>query len=230
MLTVKQVQEALPVNFRANVSQDMVNQLNTLSTDPDEARIIRDNVISFAKVLQHGQFKISDYVRASMYVSYKLMGHSNLEAYKKTFPDRYARMVQANKPGNAISSIVSAYNKGELVSKITERSIVPAWVLNQDVFQDAINTQSNIMKDPSVPARDRVAAANSIIMALKKPDAVKTELEVTVKNDGGMAALEERLNELTKLQRESIINGVSGMSAKEVAEMAIMANMKDVTP
>lgn len=229
MLTVQMVKDALPVSFRSNVSQDMVNQLNTLSTDPEEARIIRDNVISFAKVLQNGQHKISDYVRASMYVSFKLMGHSNLEAYKKTFPDRYARMVKEGKPGNYISSIVSAYNKGELVTKITERSIVPAWVLNQDVFQEAINTQSDIMKDPSVPARDRVAAANSIIMALKKPDAVKAELEVTVKNDGGMAALEERLNELTKAQLE-MLQGNTGMSAKDVAEMALVSNMKDVTP
>lgn len=230
MLTVKQVQEALPVSFRSNVSQDMVNQLNSLSTDPEEARIIRDNVISFAKVLQTGQHKISDYVRASMYVSYKLMGHSNLEAYKKTFPERYARMVKEAKPANYISSIVSAYNKGELVTKITERSIVPAWVLNQDVFQKAIETQAEIMTDTAVPARDRVAAANSIIMALKKPDAVKTELEVTVKNDGGMAALEERLDKLSKIQRESIMGGVPGMSAKEVAEMALVQGMKDITP
>jgi len=230
MLTVKQVQEALPVSFRSNVSQDMVNQLNSLSTDPEEARIIRDNVISFAKVLQTGQHKISDYVRASMYVSYKLMNHSNLEAYKKTFPDRYARMVRENKTPNYISSIVSAYNKGELVTKITERSVVPAWVLNQDIFQDAIMTQSEIMKDPTMPARDRVAAANSIIMALKKPDAVKTELEVTVKNDGGMAALEQRLDEMTKMQREAIMGNYPGMSAKEVAEMSLIGSMKDVTP
>lgn len=230
MLTVKQVQEALPVSFRSNVSQDMVNQLNALSTDPEEARIIRDNVISFAKVLQHGQFKISDYVRASMYVSYKLMGHSNLESYKKTFPERYARMVKEGKATNYISSIVSAYNKGELVTKITERSIVPAWVMNQDIFQRAIETQADIMSDVSMPARDRVAAANSIIMALKKPDAVKTELEVTVKTDGGMAALEERLNELTKMQRNAIIGNHPGMTAKDVAEMTLVQSMKDVTP
>jgi len=101
--------------------------------------------------------------------------------------------------------------------------------LNQDVFQDAINTQSDIMKDTSMPARDRVAAANSIIMALKKPDAVKTELEVTVKNDGGMAALEDRLNELTKAQL-AMIQGNTGVSAKDVAEMALVIGMKDVTP
>lgn len=230
MLTLNQVKEALPVSFRSNITQDMVNQLNSLSNDPEEARIIRDNVISFAKVLQTGQHKISDYVRACMYVSHKLMGHSNLEAYKKTFPERYAKMVTANKPINYISSIVSAYNKGELVTKITERSIVPAWVLNQDVFQEAINTQSDIMKDPSVPPRDRVAAANSILLALKRPDTMKAELEVTVKTDTGMAALEERLNELSRSQRDAILENRPGMSAKEVAEMALVTSMKDVTP
>ena len=227
MLTLNQVKESLPVNFRNNVTQDMVNQLNTLSTDPHEARIIRDNVITFAQVLQEGRFKFGEYVKAAMYVSYKLMGKSNLESYKLTFPDRYADMVKTNKPSKDVASIVSAYNKGLIVTKITERSIVPSWVLNQDIFQKALETQHDIMIDTAMPARDRVAAANSLIMALKKPDVLKAELEVTIKNDDGMAALEERLNALSKKQLE-ILNMDPNMTAQDIAEMALVADMREV--
>lgn len=227
MLTLNQVKESLPVNFRNNVTQDMVNQLNTLSTDPHEARIIRDNVITFAQVLQEGRFKFGEYVKAAMYVSYKLMGKSNLESYKLTFPDRYADMVKTNKPSKDVASIVSAYNKGLIVTKITERSIVPSWVLNQDIFQKALETQHDIMIDTAMPARDRVAAANSLIMALKKPDVLKAELEVTIKNDDGMAALEERLNQLSKKQLE-ILNMDPNMTAQDIAEMALVADMREV--
>lgn len=227
MLTLNQVKESLPVNFRNNITQDMVNQLNTLSTDPHEARIIRDNVITFAQVLQEGRFKFGEYVKAAMYVSYKLMGKSNLESYKLTFPDRYADMVKTNKPSKDVASIVSAYNKGLIVTKITERSIVPSWVLNQDIFQKALETQHDIMIDTAMPARDRVAAANSLIMALKKPDVLKAELEVTIKNDDGMAALEERLNQLSKKQLE-ILNMDPNMTAQDIAEMALVADMREV--
>lgn len=229
MLTLNQVKEALPTNFRNNISQDMVNQLNALSTDPHEARIIRDNVISFAQVLQEGRFKFGEYVRAAMYVSYKLMGHSNLESYKKTFPDRYADMVKTNKLSKDIASIVSAYNKGLIVTKITERSIIPSWVLNQDIFQKALETQHDIMIDNSAPFRDRVAAANSLLVILKKPDTIKTELEVTVKNEDGMQALEERLNALSKKQLE-ILNMDPNMTAQDIAEMALVVDMRDVSP
>lgn len=229
MLTMNQVKESLPVNFRNNITQDMVNQLNTLSTDPHEARIIRDNVITFAQVLQEGRFKFGEYVKAAMYVSYKLMGMSNLESYKKTFPDRYADMVKTNKPSKDVASIVSAYNKGLIVTKITERSIVPSWVLNQDIFQKALETQHDIMTDLNAPFRDRVAAANSLIMALKKPDVLKAELEVTIKNDDGMKALEERLNALSKKQLE-ILEMDPNMTAQDIAEMVLVADMREVNP
>lgn len=229
MLTLNQVKDSLPVNFRANITQDMVNQLNTLSTDPDEARIIRDNVISFAQVLQEGRFKLAEYIRGAMFVSFKMMNLSNLEAYKKTFPDRYAEMVRTNKPAKDVASIVSAYNKGLIVTKITERAIVPSWILNQDIFQKALEVQHDIMTDPGMPARDRVAAANSLIMALKKPESIKTELAVTIKNDDGMAALEQRLNALSQKQLE-ILNMDPNMTAQDIAEMALVADMKDVSP
>jgi hypothetical protein len=136
-------------------------------------------------------------------------------------------MVKTNKPSKDVASIVSAYNKGLIVTKITERSIVPSWVLNQDIFQKALETQHDIMTDTKAPFRDRVAAANSLIMALKKPDVLKAELEVTIKNNDGMAALEERLNALSKKQLE-ILNMDPNMTAQDIAEMALVADMREV--
>ncbi|AGH07444.1 hypothetical protein SUFG_00077, partial [Sulfitobacter phage phiCB2047-B] len=131
MLTLQEVQESLPAGQKGNISQDMVNQLNTLSKDPEEARYIRENFISFSKVLSDGRFKLGDYVRAVMYVSHKVMGKSNLESYKQTFPDRYQNMVAEGRAPKDIASYVAAYNKGKLVNLVYERSMIPTWVLNQ---------------------------------------------------------------------------------------------------
>lgn len=224
MLTLQEVQESLPAGQKGNISQDMVNQLNTLSKDPEEARYIRENFISFSKVLSDGRFKLGDYVRAVMYVSHKVMGKSNLESYKQTFPDRYQNMVAEGRAPKDIASYVAAYNKGKLVNLVYERSMIPTWVLNQDMFQSALNTQYEIMNDVGVSDKVRVEAANSILTHLKKPEANKAELKIDIGMNDGMQALEKRLSEMAEVQQKTIEG--KGMTARDVA--ALPMNIPEV--
>lgn len=216
MLTLGQVQEALPTNHRNNITQDMVNQLNSLSSDPEEARYIRDNFVTFSKVLQEGRFKVGDYVRAVMYVSHKVMGKSNLESYKATFPERYKDMVDRNRQPKDIASIVTAYNKGQLVTKVMERAIVPSWILNQDMFQSALQTQYDLMTDVTVSDKVRSDAANSILTHLKKPEDNKAELKIEIGLNDGMAALEAQLTAVSKQQLD-LIEHDPNVSASDIA-------------
>lgn len=224
MLTLRQVQDVLPAGNRNNITQDMVNQLNALSKDPEEARYIRDNFVSFSQVLQEGRYRVGDYVHAVMYVSHKVMGKSNTDAYKATFPDRYAAMVNAGKPQKDIASIITAYNKGQLVTKVMERAIVPSWILNQDMFQSALNVQFELMNDPQVSDKVRCEAANSLLTHLKKPEVHKAELKIDVAKSDGMAALEASLIALSQQQLNTIQN--NQISVQEIANMP----MKVINP
>lgn len=219
MLTLTEVQDSLPAGQKGHITQDMVDQLNCLSKDPEEARYIRDNFISFSQVLSEGRFKLGDYVRAVMYVSHKVMGKSNLDSYKATFPDRYKQMVADNRSSKDIASYVAAYNKGKLVNLIYERSMIPTWVLNQDVWQSAINTQYSIMNDVSVSDKVRVEAANSLLTHLKKPEVNKAELKVDIGMNDGMKALEQRLGEMAEMQMKTI-QGKS-MTVEDVAALPL---------
>lgn len=203
----------------------MVDQLNALSKDPEEARYIRENFVTFAGVLQEGRYKVGDYVLAVMYVSHKIMGKTNLDSYRATFPDRYANMEKAGKPTKDIASIVTAYNKGMLVTKIMERAIVPTWILNQDAFQSAINTQYELMMDINVSDKVRSDAANSLLTHLKKPEIHKTELKVDIAMNDGMAALEESLIRMSRKQLE-LIEHDPNVSANDIAALP----MKTVNP
>jgi hypothetical protein len=225
MLTLEQVKGALPPGNRNNVTQDMVNQLNALSRDPEEARYIRENFISFSQVLMEGKFRLGDYVQAVMYVSYKVMGKTNQDAYKLTFPDRYAAMVAAGKPQKDIASIITAYNKGVLVTKIMERAIIPTWILNQDMFQAALQTQYELMTDNQVSDKVRCEAANSLLTHLKKPDVHKSELKIDIAMNDGMAALEENLRKISQKQLNLIEHDPS-VSAGDIAAMP----MKVINP
>jgi len=204
MLTLGQVQESLPPSHRNNITQGMVNQLNALSKDPEEARYIRENFVSFAEVLQEGRFKVGDYVRAVMYVSHKVMGKSNMKSYMATFPERYQAMVNRGQLPKDIASIVTAYNKGMLVTKVMERAIVPTWILNQDMFQKALQTNYEIMTNISVSDKVRVEAANSLLTHLKKPEVHKAELKIDIAMNDGMAALEQSLTDMSRKQLDLI--------------------------
>lgn len=226
MLTLKEVQDSLPAGQKGQITQHMVDQLNTLSKDPTEARYIRENFVTFSKVLAEGKFKLGDYVRAVMYVSYKVMGKSNLDAYKLTFPERYKQMVDDGREAKDIASYVSAYNKGKLVNLVYERAMVPTWVLNQDMFQSALNVQYEIMNDVSVSDKVRVEAANSLLTHLKRPEVNKAELKVEIGMNDGMQALEKRLSEMAEVQQKTIEG--RAMTAQEVA--ALPMNLPENIP
>lgn len=217
MLTLDEVKESLPAGQKGLIKQEMVDQLNALSKDPEEARYIRENFISFSQVLQEGRFKLGDYVRAVMYVTHKVMGKSNLEAYKQTFPDRYQQLVADGRQPKDIASYVAAYNKGKLVNAVYERAQIPTWLLNQDMFQEALNTNHQIMTDPNVSDKVRVEAANSILTHLKRPEVNKAELKIEVGKTDGMAALEQRLSEMAEIQRQAIED--KAVTANDVAGM-----------
>ena len=114
VLTKEQLQASMPKKFRHNVTDEMIDFINT--TEGDEFRdIYKENLVGFADVIEGGRYKMLDYINAVKFVSYKLIGDSNTIAYAKTFPDRYQRLVDKNTPAKTISSFSTAYNKGDLV-------------------------------------------------------------------------------------------------------------------
>jgi translation initiation factor 2 alpha subunit (eIF-2alpha) len=154
------------------------------------------------------------------------MGKTNLDSYKATFPDRHSSMVSAGKAPKDIASIVTAYNKGMLVTKIMERAMVPTWILNQDVFQSAINTQYELMTDTTVSDKVRSDAANSLLTHLKKPEiAAKAEIKIDIGLNDGMAAIEQQLINMSRRQLE-LIEHDPNVSANDIASMS----MKTVNP
>ena len=179
-LTVAQVQQAVPPQFKSQINQAFVDQVNTLVSDPILAEQIRNNVVSYASVLKEGKFKLESYLNAVTYVSYKLMGYSNEESYLRTFPARHAELVAKGTSQKDISAYVSAYNKGKLVNLITEQSLVPSWVLNHGAFQEAINTQVDLMRNAN-SEKVRCDAANSILTHLAKPKEGNFQLSLEVK-------------------------------------------------
>ena len=209
MLTVQDVERALPTQLKTKVSQTLVDTLNNLHSDPTVAELIRDNYITYTSVLRDGTFKMEDYLNAVAYVSFKMMMHTNKDAYAKTFPNRYQTMVAAGKTEKDISAYVAAYNGNKLVNLILEQTLIPVWILNQENYQKAINTQVELMTH-SQSDLVRTQAANSLLTHLKKPESKKVELDLNIKpQSDGINELRDSVTKLVDQQKELIRLGVS---------------------
>lgn len=213
-LTIEQFKQALPEKVKKSVSQELIDQVNLTLSDPELYEAYRDNLLSYTKVMADGRFKVDGYIAAVKYVSHKLMGCTNIDAYVKTFPDKYQRFVAQGVQAKDIASYVTAYNKSKLVNLIFEQTLIPSYVLNQDLYQKALNVQAELMVS-SHSDKVRCDAANSLLTHLKMPETQKVELEIGIREDSTIAALRATTMELSRQQR--LMMEAGAMSAQDVA-------------
>ena len=213
-MTIEQFKEALPPKLKKSVNPELIQQITDLLSDPDMFENYRENLLGYTSVMQDGKFKTSEYINAVKYVSHKLMGCTNMDAYIKTFPQRYQSFVARGVAGKDIASYVTAYNKSKLVNLIFAQTMVPSYVLNQDLYQKAINVQAQLMMT-ATSEKVRTDAANSLLTHLKMPETQKVELDIGVKQDSSVDALRGAVMELVAQQKLALQSGV--LNAKEVA-------------
>ena len=220
MLTIEQLEKALPKGFRHNATQKLVDKINGLAADEDLREAYRDNILSYTKVIADGRFQIGHYIDAVKYITHKLMGASNIEAFVKTFPDRYQKFLTNGTSQKDIASYITSYNKNKLVNLIREQTIIPTYVLNADLYQEAINKQASLMNDPKVSFAVQQKAAESLLNNLKPPEVAKVEIGITNKENSLIDELRETTLRLAAKQKELLEAGV--INAKDTAESPLI--------
>lgn len=224
VLTTEEFQAALPAKVKKSVNQVLIDQINAVISEPALYEQYKDNLISYTSVMMDGKFKIENYIEAVKYVSHKLLGASNIDAYIKTFPAKYQGFLNANVSAKDIASYVSAYNKGKLVNKILEQTLVPSHVLNHAMYQQALNVQADLMINAK-SEKVRSDAAAHLMNALKLPETIKVELDIGVKEDSAIAQLRATTMELAAQQRLMIQAGA--INAQDAAHSKLVIDMGD---
>jgi len=219
-LTLDVVRGAMPKRQRLNITAGLVQHMNDLVSDPEARNVFRQNVLGFTSVLNDPNVKMRTYLEAVKYVSYKLMGYTNQEAWIKTFPDRYQRLLNDNKSADFIRATVGCYHKGKVVGLLLEQSMIPTWVVNADMYQKAINVQAQLMITAK-SEKVRTDAANSLLTHLKQPETVKMKLDVEVKQDDSINELRRAVTDLAIAQKEAIQVGVT--DATRIAKAKIIS-------
>lgn len=223
-ITTEVLKHSLPDKFKNSVNDELLNNINNTLSDPDLYETYRDNFLSYMSVLNDGRYKITDYLNAVKYCTQRLMGKSQIDSYIVTFPDRYNTMIQNGKSSKEVSSIVTVYNKSKLVNAIMEQSLIPSYILNQDLYQKAINVQAELM-NTATSEKVRSDAANSLLIHLKPPETKKVELDIGLKQGNEVEQLRNVIAELAGKQRKFIEAGV--VTAKETAEQRLIGKVID---
>lgn len=222
--TLDVVRKALPDKYKRSLTDESVDTINTLLADPNLHEAYRENFLTYTSVLTDGRYKVEDYLNAVRYCTHKLMGHSNMDSFVKAFPDRYQTMLNKGMSAKEMSAHVSMYNKNKLVNAIMEQSAIPSWIINQDLYQKAINTQADLMMNAH-SEKVRSDAANSLLIHLKPPEVKKVELDIGVKKNDDIEQLRLLTAELAAQQQRLIQAGVT--TAKEVAQVKIVGEIID---
>lgn len=218
-LTVEQFKQVLPEKMRKSVSPDVLNTLNSMLLDQDMCEAFRDNLIGYTSVMNDGKFKLDGYVYAVKYVSFKLMGCTNIDAFSKTFPEKIQRWSQQQLASKDIASYVTAYNKSKLVNLILEQTLIPTHVLNADIYQKAINCQVDLMMN-SQSDKVKQEAANSLLTHLKAPTNTKLQIDFTDRASSTIADLRQNVEALRDTQLKLIEQGK--LTAQEMAERKML--------
>lgn len=222
MLALESVRKLVPKSQRTLITQEFLDKLEASVNDSLVAEQFKENFVTYLNVLSKGKYKMEDYINAVKYVSFKLLGYSNINAYIATFPERYERLKAEGQ--TQIEAFVSMYNKNKLVMQIYEQTIVPSYVLNAPMHQQALNTLAAMIVDDDVRGMTKVKACEAILQYTKQPDVVKGELTIGIEQSdtiNDLREITENLADTYKMMLEK-----KGMKLKDVAE----ANIIDITP
>lgn len=219
MFTIDTFKRALPRQMSKRVSQEMIDSINLTISDPDIREQVQQNMISFTTVLNDGKYKMENYFDAVKFVSFRSMGDSNIQAWVKVFPKRYARLVANNTSEKDISAHVAMYNKTQLVNAILEQTLIPAHIMNAHHFQEAINTQVRLM-NTAKSEKVQGDAATALMTHLKPPEAKKIELQVSQKDDSITKGLRDLTVQLASQHRDMLQAKV--VTAKDVAHQQLI--------
>lgn len=222
MLPIETVKKLVPKSQRGLITQDFLDKIEASVQNSLIAEEFKNNFITYLNVLSTGKYKMEDYISAVKYVSFKLLGYSNVDAYAATFPDRYERLKREGQ--EQIEAFASMYNKNKLVMQIYEQTIVPTYVLNAPLHQEALNELAKMIKDPSVRGMTKVKACEAILQHTKQPEIVKGELTIGIEQQDTISELRDVVEQLAEVNRLSIAKNIK--SIKEVAEAKII----DITP
>ena len=221
-LTIAQLKEAVPKTQKHRVSEDYLDTINKLRTDPLYGQEFLDTLVGEAHLLKdsNNKWSFKSYVNAIKFYSLMCGGNfTQAEAYIKVFPERLEAIQKKGFDLSYMGSMASQYNRSRLLTKIREQAMIPIHLLHQKTVHRAIKVLLTVAEDGRSEMA-RVSAASTLLKELKAPESMVLE-EKVVK---GLSSFLKPLVELTKnIASEQVLSITRGeKSVVEIIDVEIV--------
>jgi len=217
-------EKIVPKRFKSMITDELIDELNNVIKDKEIAELYRENLLKYSSLLRTNGCRLDSYLNAIKFVTYKSIGDNNLQAYIKTFPDRYKQMMDDGKADNYINAIVSAYVKGEMVQNIIAKTMIPMHVLGRDLHIEALEHSANMMYNAK-SEMVKQKAAETVLKYTQAPEESKVEIDLSVKDQKNIV---DRYEEALKFAAEKQLEMINkGFDAKDVANIKLI-DVKEV--
>ena len=206
----------LPPDMRKQLTPELMQDM-AMNEDVQIMESYRNNIIGHTHILRGSAYSLRDYANACRFVTFIMLGDLQKHAYMRTFPDRYKSFKAKQLNEKQISARISMYAKGKLVQQIRENAEMPLWLANLDNMQAAVNQQVYLMKHAE-SERVQSDAANSVMTHLKRPEAMKIDIETTEKSG---SVISEVLGAAERIIAKQLEQVEAGMTAKQIIDSDI---------
>jgi hypothetical protein len=203
------VQGLVRKQWRSYIDDEFIDRLNNLGGESKVlSKIYKDNFFSWLKAVSGDdwdcrKYGIEDYVNAVKFVSLRLLGNTVLDSYKEVFPDRvmlvekeYEEDGDSSKLKERLNWLASAYSKGKLVVKILQLTLVPSYIINAPLYDEALQKLADMIRNDEVRGMAKVKACEAILEATKQPEVIEQNVNVNV---GGGMIRNEAMDELREV-------------------------------
>lgn len=191
--------------------------------DFDGFRFI-DTMITYQDALANENVNLVDYINAIRFCSYLESSEGNItEAYIKAFYFRDFIKNRVNKPTDSkeykqITSAASRYRKSPIVVKILTQAEIPLYLMFQGYRYKAINRLAKEMETAN-SAKDRINAADRLLLHLKAPEGIKIDLDIGIKEESVVDRYKKAIEIMAIKQHEFIDKGAD---IKRIANTKVM--------
>jgi hypothetical protein len=218
-LSLELVQGLVPKHYKNSVTQELIDDLNRLSRDPDYGEEFKQSMLTSTSILggANSKWSLAMYVDAVKYFSLTAAQMSQADAYIAVFPERFQSRLDRGETKEDIRGEASRYNNSELVNKIRQQALVPLHLVNQGNVQIAIN----VLVDIATRGRSemaRVSAANGLLKELRAPESSKIEKDVGINKGNIIDDYEKAMLKMVAEQKRLI---EAGGDLKSIANASI---------
>jgi len=218
-LTKEIVTKVLPKDKKKLVTDNVIQFLNKAETNETVVNEFRENFLTYSKILQSSRYSLEEYVNAVRFVTYKMLGYSDIDSYAMVFPERYNRLIEKfNGETDRINAYSSRFKSTKLVTQIMEQTLVPSYIYNAPLFQEALLELSRIMVSSKSDIA-RVNAASNILQYTKAPEEKNINLEIGYKENDTIRELKSTMEQLATMQKKQL---EKGMELESIAEADIV--------